>query len=100
MHQDDTKSQEHIPVLLEQTVHYLNPREGDSYLDLTGGYGGHASAILGMTKNPEGAVLVDRDPEAVKSLGQRFKGTGAEIIQKDFLSASQKLAEEGKQFDL
>ncbi|HSW98990.1 MAG TPA: 16S rRNA (cytosine(1402)-N(4))-methyltransferase RsmH [Candidatus Saccharimonadales bacterium] len=100
MHQEDTKSPEHIPVLLKQTVQYLHPREGDRYLDLTGGYGGHASAVLGMTKNPKGAVLVDRDPEAVKSLGQRFKGTGVEIIHKDFLSASQKLAAEGEQFEL
>jgi 16S rRNA (cytosine1402-N4)-methyltransferase len=100
MHQDDTNQEEHIPVLLKQTVQYLSPREGESYLDLTGGYGGHASAIIGMTKNPKDAILVDRDPAAVKSLGQRFEGQGVEIIQKDFLSASKKLAEEGKQFDL
>jgi 16S rRNA (cytosine1402-N4)-methyltransferase len=100
MHQDDTNQEEHIPVLLKQTVQYLNPREGESYLDLTGGYGGHASAIIGMTKNPKDAILIDRDPAAVKSLGQRFEGEGVEIIQKDFLSASKKLAEEGKQFDL
>jgi 16S rRNA (cytosine1402-N4)-methyltransferase len=100
MHQDDTNQEEHIPVLLKQTVQYLDPREGDSYLDLTGGYGGHASAVIEMTKNPKDAILVDRDPAAVKSLGQRFKGKGVEIIQKDFLSASKKLAEEGKQFNL
>jgi 16S rRNA (cytosine1402-N4)-methyltransferase len=99
MHQEDQQD-EHIPVLLKQVLTYLNPREGDSYLDLTGGYGGHASAVLGMTKNPENSVLVDRDPAAVKSLGQRFASTGVEIIQKDFFTASQKLVEEGKQFDL
>jgi len=100
MHQEDQNQDEHIPVLLKQTLQYLNPREGDRYLDLTGGYGGHASAIIEMTKNPKAAVLVDRDPAAVKSLGQRFNKTGVEIIQKDFLSASQKLVAEGKQFDL
>src|SRR5579859_1509124 len=100
MHQDDQKQNEHIPVLLEATLTYLNPKEGDRYLDLTGGYGGHASAILGITKNPHGSVLVDRDPNAVKSLGERFAKSGVEIIQKDFLSASQKLVAEGKQFEL
>jgi len=99
MHEENQEI-EHIPVLLKQTVQYLNPREGDSYLDLTGGYGGHASAIIGMTKNPEGATLVDRDPAAVKSLGKRFKGKNVRIIQKDFLSASQKLVGEGKQYDV
>jgi len=100
MHQENQEQDEHIPVLLKQTLHYLNPREGDRYLDLTGGYGGHASAIIEMTKNPEAAVLVDRDPAAVKSLQARFNKTGVEIIHKDFLSASQKLAGQGKQFDL
>jgi 16S rRNA (cytosine1402-N4)-methyltransferase len=99
MHEENQEI-EHIPVLLKQTVQYLNPREGDSYLDLTGGYGGHASAIIGITKNPEGATLVDRDPAAVKSLGQRFNRENVRIIQKDFLSASQKLVSEGKKYDL
>ena len=100
MHQEDQQTDEHIPVLLEQTLQYLDPKEGDRYLDLTAGYGGHASAVLEKTKNPEGAVLVDRDPAAVKSLGQRFNNTGVQIIQKDFLTASQKLVEAGEQFDL
>ena len=100
MHQEDQKTEEHIPVLLEAVLKYLNPREGDSYLDLTGGYGGHAKAVIEMTKNPKGAVLVDRDPNAVKSLRERFSETGVEIIQKDFLAASEKLVSQGKQFDL
>jgi 16S rRNA (cytosine1402-N4)-methyltransferase len=96
----DTQTNEHIPVLLEQTLQYLNPREGDSYLDLTGGYGGHATAILERTNNPKETILVDRDPAAVKSLTARFAKNGVEIIHKDFLSVSQKLAADGKQFDL
>ncbi|HKU18232.1 MAG TPA: 16S rRNA (cytosine(1402)-N(4))-methyltransferase RsmH [Candidatus Saccharimonadales bacterium] len=100
MHQDNKPSNEHIPVLLQAVLKYLNPKEGDSYLDLTGGYGGHASEILGITKHPTGTVLVDRDPNAVKSLRERFATSGVEIIQKDFLSASQKLAARGSQFDL
>jgi len=100
MHQENQDTETHIPVLLEQVLQYLAPKEGESYLDLTAGYGGHASAIIEMTNNPEGAVLVDRDPAAVKSLGQRFNKTGVEIIQKDFFEASKKLVAEGKQFDL
>lgn len=91
---------EHIPVLLEQVLSYLDPREGDSYLDLTGGYGGHAAAILERTQNPSGAVLVDRDPAAVKSLTARFTGHGVRIIPTDFLTASEELAGQGQQFKL
>jgi 16S rRNA (cytosine1402-N4)-methyltransferase len=91
---------EHIPVLLKQTLSYLDPKEGEKYLDLTAGYAGHASAILDQTKNPKGTTLVDRDPNAVKKLRQRFNNDSIEIIQKDFFGASEKLAAEGKTFDL
>ncbi len=99
MHQE-TQNKEHIPVLLKQTLACLDPREGDSYLDLTAGYAGHAAAVLERTQNPKGTVLVDRDPNAVKKLRERFAKQGVEIIQKDFLSASKKLAAEGKKFNL
>ena len=100
MHQEEGKTNEHIPVLLEQTLTYLHPREGDSYLDLTGGYGGHAQAVLERTKAPSKAILIDRDPAAVKSLKDRFGKQGVVVRHADFYSASKKLAEEGKQFDL
>src|SRR4029079_8203248 len=91
---------DHAPVLLAEVLAYLHPREGDSYLDLTGGYGGHAAAILEQTKAPERAVLVDRDPAAVKTLRERFAGKGTDVRQADFLTASNKLADENKRFDL
>ncbi|MET0779849.1 MAG: 16S rRNA (cytosine(1402)-N(4))-methyltransferase RsmH [Candidatus Saccharimonadales bacterium] len=100
MTQDKKEEQEHIPVLLSQTLEYLDPKEGESYLDLTAGYAGHAEKILERTKNPKDATLVDRDPNAVKKLKERFKSENVEIIQKDFFSASKKLAEEGKRFNL
>jgi 16S rRNA (cytosine1402-N4)-methyltransferase len=98
MHQ--TQYQEHIPVLLTEVLHYLTPREGDSYLDLTGGYGGHAAAVLEQTKAPESAVLVDRDPAAVKTLKERFNSKGVEVRQADFLTASFQLAAEHKRFKM
>ena len=55
---DQDTSTEHIPVLLSDVLHYLDPKEGESYLDLTGGYGGHAGAVLERTGNYAGSVLV------------------------------------------
>lgn len=98
MHQ--TQYQEHIPVLLHEVLHYLDPREGESYLDLTGGYGGHAEAVLGRTKAPHKAILIDRDPAAVKTLRDRFASKGVGVDQADFLTASKKLAEENKRFNV
>jgi 16S rRNA (cytosine1402-N4)-methyltransferase len=79
---------QHIPVLLEQVLQYLDPKEGDSYLDLTAGYGGHAEQVLERTHNPDDSVLVDRDQNAIAVLEQKFAGTGIKLIQSDFLSAS------------
>ncbi len=91
---------DHIPVLLDAVLSYLAPREGDSYLDLTAGYGGHAKGILERTLQPDQAVLVDRDQNAINYLGKAFKGQPVEIIHKDFLTASQELAASGKRFNL
>ena len=38
------KQNNHIPVLLQEVVDGLKPKVGNSYLDLTAGYGGHAKA--------------------------------------------------------
>lgn len=99
MHQENLNHL-HIPVLLEQVLEYLKPGEGDSYLDLTGGYGGHASAVLERTHNPSGMTLVDRDQNAIAQLEKRFAGQGIQLLHADFLTASERLASEGKQFDM
>ena len=94
------KDQEHIPVLLNEVLMYLNPREGEKYLDLTGGYGGHAQAVFEKTKAPKSAVLVDRDPAAVKTLTERFAKQGVDVRQADFLTASNQLVSENKRFNM
>lgn len=100
MHQNKNQNNEHIPVLLNEVVGVLAPKTGETYLDLTGGYGGHAAAILQRTGSYEHSVLVDRDPNAVLALQEQFAANGVEIRQTDFLSASRQLKEQGRQFDL
>lgn len=90
----------HHPVLLHEVLRILDPKEGDSYLDLTAGYGGHAEKILDRTLKPHNTTLVDRDQNAIKHLGQKFEGRGIQVIRNDFLSASQELKSQGKQFDI
>ncbi|MGC1176478.1 MAG: 16S rRNA (cytosine(1402)-N(4))-methyltransferase RsmH [Candidatus Saccharimonadales bacterium] len=102
MHQNKHhyQNKQHVPVLLAQVLRYLDPRSGESYLDLTAGYGGHAAAILERTNSSAKAVLVDRDGKAVRQLEERFAGTNVTIRQQDFLSASQELVADRQQFDL
>ncbi len=99
MHQEN-QNHLHLPVLLKQVLEYLGPQAGETYLDLTAGYGGHASAVLERTNNPSGSVLVDRDHNAIAELEKRFAGQGVQLINADFYSASEQLLKQGKQFDL
>src|SRR5882672_5248473 len=96
MHQKSNTN--HIPVLLDEVLEYLDPKSGETYLDMTAGYGGHASAILAMTKAR--AILVDRDKEAVDHLASKFKASKVKVIQNDFLTASRELMDKGQGVDL
>ena len=99
MHQNKNQNKQHVPVLVKEVTQYLDPKSGESYLDLTAGYGGHADAILERTGSLTSAVLVDRDQVAVKVLQEKYDGQAA-IRQQDFLSASRELSAERRQFDL
>ena len=58
----------HKPVLQSEVLEILHPKEGESYLDLTAGYAGHAGKILAVTRNYKESVLVDRDSNAINFL--------------------------------
>lgn len=105
MHQNkhQNKNQQHVPVLIDEVLQYLDPQAGESYLDLTAGYGGHARAILERTGNGSSTVLVDRDHNAIEILRQEFDSDAVNSIsvkQQDFFTASQELHAAGRQFDL
>ncbi|HVC36590.1 MAG TPA: 16S rRNA (cytosine(1402)-N(4))-methyltransferase RsmH [Candidatus Dormibacteraeota bacterium] len=100
MHQNQNKNQKHVPVLLAEVLEQLDPQEGESYLDLTAGYGGHAQAILAKTKADALGMLVDRDQSAIDAITKLFKGRKLNILKQDFLAASQQLVEERRKFDL
>lgn len=99
MHQNKNQNKQHVPVLLQQVLQYLAPEKGESYLDLTAGYGGHAKEILGRTGSLTSSVLVDRDPNAVKELQEKFDRQIV-VRQQDFLTASRELLAQNRRFDL
>lgn len=95
-----TTSNNHFPVLLKQVLAVLQPKAGETYLDLTAGYGGHASNILERTLHKPHTTLVDRDQNAIDYLEQKFNGKPVEIIHTDFLTAARELLSQERQYDL
>jgi len=89
----------HIPVLLDASIAAMQPTEGESYLDLTAGYGGHATAFLKISGNYKQSVLVDRDRHTAPYL-ENLVNQGIDLRHQDFYSAARQLVEEGKTFDL
>ncbi|HMS23709.1 MAG TPA: 16S rRNA (cytosine(1402)-N(4))-methyltransferase RsmH [Candidatus Saccharibacteria bacterium] len=90
----------HTPVLLNEVLSYLNPSQGESFLDLTAGYGGHSGEVLKRTLSYEDTILVDRDQTAINYLNDKFSQKNAVIIKDDYLSASTRLYRDQKKFDM
>lgn len=56
----------HIPVLLDEVIKHLNPKQNENFIDATFGEGGHSAAILEKIA-PQGKVLaLEADPELYK----------------------------------
>jgi len=96
---DSNESLLHVPVLLETTLDLLHPKLGESYLDLTAGYGGHARRFLETTDNFAESVLVDQDEFAISKLDE-FATRGTHLLHTDFVSAARGLIEDGRQFNI
>ena len=63
----------HIPVLFNETVESLRIAPDGVYVDCTAGGGGHAAAILARLSQNGRLIAIDRDPDAVAVLRERFK---------------------------
>ena len=65
----------HTPVMLNETLSYLSPQPGGCYVDMTIGYGGHASAIL--SRLDTGCLVgIDRDAAILELAEPRLQATG------------------------
>lgn len=63
---------QHVPVMLDEVLKFLQPRPGGHYIDGTLGGGGHTEAILERS-GPDGKVLgIDADAQALARVGARL----------------------------
>lgn len=93
-------STDHIPVLGQQVVQILSPQKGETYLDLTAGYGGHAGLMISAGVKPSDCVLVDRDQFAVDHLQAKGQLSGSRVIKSDYLKAVGMLAQQNEHFNM
>jgi 16S rRNA (cytosine1402-N4)-methyltransferase len=69
----------HVPVLLEEAIHFLNVRRGGTYIDATLGLGGH-SYELARRLGPQGRLIgLDKDPAALELARKRLDALAAEL---------------------
>jgi 16S rRNA (cytosine1402-N4)-methyltransferase len=90
---------EHRPVMLEEAVAALDPKDGETVVDATFGGGGHASRILERLA-PDGRVVgIDRDPQAVGRASGLSEDHRFEFISGAFDEVLWRMVEEGRRVD-
>jgi 16S rRNA (cytosine1402-N4)-methyltransferase len=72
-------AKQHVPVLLDEALEYLNVRPGGVYVDATLGLGGHSSAIAKRLGGKGRLICFDRDPQAMAKARARFEELRAEL---------------------
>jgi len=73
------KSPQHVPVLLEEVLEYLNVRPGGVVVDATLGLAGHSLEIAKRLGGKGKLIGFDRDPEAMEKAKARLEVLRAEL---------------------
>ena len=77
---------QHVPVLLDEVLDWLQPHAGGRYVDARLGNGGHSAAILERSE-PNGRLLgLDADPDAIIVARERLApyGERATLVNANF----------------
>jgi 16S rRNA (cytosine1402-N4)-methyltransferase len=84
---------QHVPVLLAESLAWLAPERGGTFVDATLGLGGHAEALLAGWPEAE-LVGIDRDPQALALAARRLApfGSRVRLVQANFHQLDKALA--------
>lgn len=87
----------HVPVLLNETLRFLNVREGGAYIDCTTGLGGHSSAIAERMGESGRLLCLDQDSEALEFARARLAPFGRRVsfVHANFREVAAVAAREG-----
>ena len=70
---------QHVPVLLDEVLQYLNVRPGSVIADATVGLGGHSAEIAKRLGAAGRLICFDRDPQAMELAKARMEEVRAEL---------------------
>lgn len=70
---------EHIPVMIDEVMHWLEPKPGGYYMDATLGLGGHAARLMELTGGQAHLLGLDRDMQALRKAGERLARYGENV---------------------
>jgi 16S rRNA (cytosine1402-N4)-methyltransferase len=70
---------QHVPVLLEESLNFLNVRNGGAVVDATLGFGGHSSAICRRLGATGRLICFDRDVQAMAKAKARLDALAEEL---------------------
>lgn len=90
----------HVPVLLEEVLHALDPRPGQVVVDCTLGLGGHSAELLRRVLPGGRLVAIDFDPANIDRARARLveidpAGSGFHLAHNNFAALPTVLAEAG-----
>ncbi|MEE2819419.1 MAG: 16S rRNA (cytosine(1402)-N(4))-methyltransferase RsmH [Planctomycetota bacterium] len=92
----------HIPVLLNEVIDSLQPKDGDVIVDLTAGRGGHAAALAKHCKSSN-VILFDLDANNLTFAGNRVKqesGVVPVCVHANFATAAQIMHQQARKADI
>ncbi|MBR3803099.1 MAG: 16S rRNA (cytosine(1402)-N(4))-methyltransferase RsmH [Clostridia bacterium] len=79
----------HKSVLFDETIDALNIKPDGVVIDCTGGGGGHSAAALEKLGENGRLIVIDRDPDAIKVLTERFSDDKrVTVVHENFFNIS------------
>lgn len=70
---------DHIPVMLEEVMHWIAPKPDGVYMDATLGLGGHSARLMELTGGQARLLGLDRDEQALAKAGERLACYGDNV---------------------
>ncbi|HEV3021676.1 MAG TPA: 16S rRNA (cytosine(1402)-N(4))-methyltransferase RsmH [Pirellulales bacterium] len=83
----------HVSVMLDEVVHWLDPRPGQIFVDGTLGGGGHTRALAQRVGAGGLVVALDRDPAAISAAERNLAGMSVKLVAADFRQTGEVLAQ-------